>query len=93
MLRNLILPIVAKLPSQLTTLLFTATLIVEIIFSLEGLGRLGYEALLARDLPLMLGILYIYSLLYIIFHLGGDLLQLIIDPRLHYDKIQKRRPS
>lgn len=93
MLRNIILPIVAKIPSQLTTLLFTATLIVEIIFSLEGLGRLGYDALIARDLPLMLGSLYVYSLIYILFHLAGDLLQVIIDPRLHYEKLQKRRPS
>lgn len=83
-LKNALVPLLAKIPSQTVQLLFTSTLIVEIMFSLDGLGRLGYEAILSRDYPVMFALLFFYSAINIFLHLLGDIIQSILDPRIRY---------
>jgi microcin C transport system permease protein len=74
----------AGFPAAFTGILFSSALLVEIVFNLNGLGRLGYDAVLARDYPVMFATLYIYSLTALIAQLLGDLLILRLDPRLSF---------
>ena len=59
---------------------------IEIIFSLDGLGLLGYEAIITRDYPVIFGTLYIFTLFGLIATLISDLLYTLIDPRIHFQK-------
>jgi len=83
--RNAIIPIIAGLPGAFTAILFTSALLVEIIFSVNGLGLLGYNAVLQRDYPVMFGTLYIYTLTALVLQLAGDILYTIIDPRVDFE--------
>jgi microcin C transport system permease protein len=74
----------AGFPAAFTGILFSSALLIEIIFNLNGLGRLGYEAVLTRDYPVMFATLYIYSLTALVAQLAGDLLLLRLDPRLSF---------
>ncbi|HCI48391.1 MAG: microcin ABC transporter permease [Alphaproteobacteria bacterium RIFCSPHIGHO2_01_FULL_41_14] len=84
--RNAMLPLVARFPSAFITIFFTSNLLIEIIFSLDGLGFLGFEAAVNRDYPVMFGTLYIFTLLSLCLHVVGDLLYSIIDPRINFEK-------
>lgn len=83
--RNAMLLILASLPSAFISILFTGSLLTEIIFSLDGLGLLGFEAAIRRDYPVMFASLYFFSLLGLVLHLVGDLLYVIIDPRIDFE--------
>jgi microcin C transport system permease protein len=80
--KNAILVIVAGFPQAFLHLLFTSSLLIEVLFSLDGLGLLGFEATLNRDYPLIFGILYVLTLLGLALHLIGDVLYMFIDPRV-----------
>lgn len=84
--RNAMLIVIAGLPSALLRMLFTSALLIEIIFSLNGLGLLGYEAVVNRDYPVMFGTLYIFTLLGLLFNLLGDLITMLVDPRIDFDR-------
>lgn len=84
--RNAMLIVIAGFPSALLRILFTSALLIEIIFSLNGLGLLGYEAVINRDYPVMFGTLYIFTLVGLIFNLLGDLAYMLIDPRIDFEK-------
>ena len=84
--RNAMLIVIAGFPSALLRILFTSALLIEIIFSLNGLGLLGYESVINRDYPVMFGTLYIFTLIGLIFNLIGDLTYVAIDPRIDFDK-------
>ncbi len=83
--RNAMLLVVAGFPAAFIAILFTSTLLMEIVFSLNGLGLLGYEAVLQRDYPVMFGTLYIYTLAGLAMHIVGDFLVTVIDPRIDFD--------
>jgi len=83
--RNAIIPVVAGLPGAFTAILFTSALLVEIIFSVNGLGLLGYEAVLQRDYPVMFGTLYVYTLVALVGQLVTDFLYVVVDPRLDFE--------
>ena len=85
--RNAMLIIIAGIPSLLIKILFTGSLLIEIIFSLNGLGLLGYEAIMTRDYPIIFGTLYIFALLGLVLKLISDLTYSIVDPRINFDKI------
>ncbi len=87
--RNAILPLVSKFPSAFMTIFFSSNLLIEIIFSLDGLGWLGYEAALNRDYPVMFGTLYIFTLMSLVLHVAGDLLYRVVDPRIDFERIEK----
>jgi microcin C transport system permease protein len=82
--RNAMLIVVAGFPSAFIGILFTSALLIEVIFSLDGLGLLGFEAALNRDYPVMFGTLYIFTLLGLVLNLVGDLMYVAIDPRIDF---------
>ncbi|CAH0144982.1 MULTISPECIES: microcin C ABC transporter permease YejB [Pseudomonas] len=82
--RNAMLLIVVGLPQALTTMLFGGSLLIEVIFSLDGLGRLSYEAAVARDYPVVFGTLFIFTLVGLVIKLLGDLCYRLLDPRLDF---------
>ena len=84
--RNAMLLIVAGFPSTLVGILFTGALLVEIVFTLDGIGLLGFEAVMNRDYPVMFGTLYLFSLLGLILNLVGDVAYHLVDPRIDFDK-------
>jgi microcin C transport system permease protein len=84
--RNAMLIVIAGFPSAFVSILFTGTVFIEIIFSLDGLGLLGFEAAFNRDYPLMFGTLYFFSLVGLLLNLIGDIMYTIIDPRIDFEK-------
>ena len=83
--RNAMLIVVAGFPSAFVGILFTGALLIEVIFSLDGLGLLGFEAVLKRDYPVIFGTLYMFSLLGLVMRLVGDLMYVAIDPRIDFE--------
>jgi len=83
--RNAMLIVIAGFPSALVSILFTGSLLIEIIFSLDGLGLLGFEAAFSRDYPLMFGALFFFSLLGLVMNLIGDVMYMVIDPRIDFE--------
>ena len=82
--RNAMLIVVAGFPAAFVGILFTGALLIEVIFSLDGLGLLGFEAAVNRDYPIMFGALYIYTLVGLILNLISDLMYVVIDPRIDF---------
>ena len=83
--RNAMLLIIAGFPAAFIGILFTSSLLVEIVFSLDGLGLLGFQATIQRDYPVMFGTLYIYTLLGLVMQIVGDVIYTIVDPRIDFD--------
>jgi microcin C transport system permease protein len=83
--RNAMLLIIAGFPAAFIGILFTGALLVEIIFSLDGLGLLGFEAAIRRDYPVMFGTLYIFTLLGLIMQIIGDFAYTLVDPRIDFE--------
>lgn len=84
--RNAMLLVISSFPAVFLGMFFSGSLLIEIIFSLDGLGLLGYDSLLHRDYPVVFGTLYIFTLLGLLASLISDLLYVVIDPRIHFDK-------
>jgi microcin C transport system permease protein len=84
--RNAMLIVVAGFPGALIGILFTSALLVEVIFSLDGLGLLGFEAAVNRDYPVMFGALYIYTLVGLVLGIITDLMYVAIDPRIDFER-------
>ena len=82
--RNAMLIVIAGFPAAFVGILFTGSVLIEVIFSLDGLGLLGFEAAFNRDYPLMFGTLYIFSLLGLLLNLAGDLMYTVVDPRIDF---------
>ncbi|MBN8531470.1 MAG: microcin C ABC transporter permease YejB [Alphaproteobacteria bacterium] len=83
--RNAMLIVIAGFPSALVRMLFTGALLIEVIFSLDGLGLLGFESAMNRDYPVMFGTLYVFTLLGLVLGLLGDLMYVAIDPRIDFE--------
>jgi microcin C transport system permease protein len=83
--RNAMLLVVAGFPQAFISILFTSALLVEIVFSLDGLGLLGYQSAIQRDYPVMFGTLYIFTLLGLLMQIVGDTLYTIVDPRIDFE--------
>ncbi|MDW7710396.1 MAG: microcin C ABC transporter permease YejB [Deferrisomatales bacterium] len=83
--RNAMLIVIAGFPSAFVGALFTGSLLTEIIFSLDGLGLLGFEAAVSRDYPVMFGTLYFFTLLGLLLNLAGDLTYHLVDPRIDFE--------
>ena len=80
--RNAMLIVIAGFPTAFVSILFTSNLVIEVLFSLDGMGLLGFESALNRDYPLMFGTLYMFTLVGMIFHLLGDLAYMMVDRRI-----------
>lgn len=83
--RNAMLIVIAGLPEALVGIFFVGNLFIEIIFNLDGLGLLGFEAIQQRDYPVIFGTLFIFTLLGLLLRLIGDVLYQVIDPRINFD--------
>ncbi|WP_428541892.1 microcin C ABC transporter permease YejB [Rhodopila sp.] len=86
--RNAMLLIIAGFPAAFIGILFSSALLVEIIFSLDGLGLLGFQAAIQRDYPVMFGTLYVFTLLGLLMQIVGDLLYTVVDPRIDFEARQ-----
>ncbi len=83
--RNAMLLIIAGFPAAFIGILFTGALLVEIVFSLDGLGLLGFEAAIRRDYPIMFATLYIFTLLGLVMQIVGDVMYTVVDPRIDFE--------
>ncbi len=83
--RNAMLIVIAGFPSLLIKMLFTGSLLIEVIFSLNGIGLLGYQAVMTRDYPVIFGTMYIFALLGLVLKLISDITYCLIDPRINFD--------
>jgi microcin C transport system permease protein len=82
--RNAMLLVVSGIPGALIHILFTGSLLIEVIFSLDGLGLLGFEAAINRDYPIMFATLYVFTLIGLLLKLISDLTYMLIDPRIDF---------
>ena len=84
--RNAMLIVIAGFPAAFIGVLFTSSLLIEVIFSLDGIGLLGFEATINRDYPVILGTLFIFSLLGLVANLLGDITYTLVDPRIDFER-------
>lgn len=84
--RNAMLIVIAGFPHAFISILFTGSLLIEVIFSLDGLGLLGFESAISRDYPVMFGTLYFFTLLGLIMNIIGDITYTAVDPRIDFEK-------
>ena len=83
--RNAMLIIIAGFPATIINIFFTGSVLIEVIFSLDGLGLLGFEALLNRDYPVIFGTLFIFTLIGLVVNLISDLVYMWVDPRIDFE--------
>jgi microcin C transport system permease protein len=83
--RNAMLIVIAGLPEALIGIFFVGNLFIEIIFNLDGLGLLGFEAIQQRDYPVIFGTLFLFTLLGLVLRLISDVLYQVIDPRINFE--------
>jgi microcin C transport system permease protein len=88
--RNAIIPLITGFPAAFIGAFFTGSLLIETIFSLDGLGLLSYESVLKRDYPVVLGSLYLFTLLGLIAKLITDISYVLVDPRIQFDSVDQR---
>ena len=84
--RNAMLIVIAGFPAVFIGVFFGGSLIIETIFSLDGLGRLGFEAAVARDYPIVFGTLFIFGLIGLVVGLLSDLMYVLVDPRIDFER-------
>ncbi len=83
--RNAMLIVIAGFPSLFIGVFFGASIIIETIFSLDGLGRLGFEAAVARDYPVIFGTLFVFGLISLVVGILSDLMYVFVDPRIDFE--------
>ena len=83
-LRNALLPLITGLPGAVVAAFFTGSLLVETLFSLDGLGLLSYNSIIHRDYPVVLGSIYLFTLIGLLIKLLSDLLYVVVDPRVQF---------
>ena len=86
--RNAIIPIITGFPGSFITAFFTGSLLIETIFSLDGMGLLAYSSVLNRDYPVVLGTLYFFTIIGLVSRLLSDLCYVLVDPRISFERIQ-----
>lgn len=84
--QNAMLIVIAGFPAAVLHIFFTGSLLIEIVFSLDGLGLLGFDAAITRDYPVVFGTLYIFTLMGLLLHVLGDFAYTLVDPRIDFNK-------
>jgi microcin C transport system permease protein len=87
--RNALIPLVTGFPAAFVGAFFAGSVLIETLFSLDGLGLLGYEAVIRRDYPVVLGSLYFFTLIGLVVKLISDLLYRVVDPRVQFGSVAK----
>ncbi len=85
--RNALIPLVTGFPAAFIGAFFTGSLLIETLFSLDGLGLLSYEAVLRRDYPVVLGTLYLFTLIGLVTRLISDICYVLVDPRIQFEAV------
>ncbi|WP_369601920.1 microcin C ABC transporter permease YejB [Hahella sp. SMD15-11] len=88
--RNAMLIVIAGMPAALVSVFFTGSLLIEVVFSLDGLGLLGFQSTVNRDYPVMFGTLYIFTLVGLLLKLISDLTYVWVDPRINFENRERR---
>jgi microcin C transport system permease protein len=83
--RNALIPIITGFPAAFIGAFFTGSLLIETLFSLDGLGLLSYESVIRRDYPVVLGTLFFFTLIGLVTKLISDLSYVWVDPRVRFD--------
>ncbi|WP_058911853.1 microcin C ABC transporter permease YejB [Entomohabitans teleogrylli] len=83
--RNAMLLVIAGFPATFISMFFTGSLLIEVMFSLNGLGLLGYESTISRDYPVIFGTLYIFTLIGLLMNILSDLTYTLVDPRIDFE--------
>lgn len=83
--RNAMLLVIASFPATFISMFFTSSVLIEVMFSLNGLGLLGYDATIQRDYPVMFGTLYIFTLIGLLMNILSDLTYTLVDPRIDFE--------
>ena len=83
--RNAMLIVIAGFPSAFIGIFFTGSLLIEVIFSLDGMGLLGYDAVIKRDYPILFGTMFVLTLIALFMQLVGDLAYVLVDPRIDFE--------
>ncbi|MXX30304.1 MAG: ABC transporter permease subunit, partial [Gammaproteobacteria bacterium] len=83
--RNAMLIVIAGFPAAFVGILFTGALLIEVIFQLDGIGLLGYEAVVKRDYAILFGTLFSFTLIGLVMQLIGDLTYVLVDPRIDFE--------
>jgi microcin C transport system permease protein len=84
--RNAMLIVIAGFPAVFIGVFFGGSVLIETIFSLDGLGRLGFEAAVGRDYPVMFGTLFLFGLIGLLVNILSDLMYVLVDPRIDFEK-------
>ncbi|MFO7772150.1 MAG: microcin C ABC transporter permease YejB [Roseovarius gahaiensis] len=84
--RNAMLIVIAGFPTVFIGVFFGGSVLIETIFSLDGLGRLGFEAAVGRDYPVMFGTLFLFGLIGLLVNILSDLMYVLVDPRIDFEK-------
>ncbi|GAA6181450.1 microcin C ABC transporter permease YejB [Shimia sp. NS0008-38b] len=84
--RNAMLIVIAGFPAMFIGVFFGQSVLIETIFSLDGLGRLGFEAAVARDYPVIFGTLFVFGLISLVVGILSDLMYVLVDPRIDFEK-------
>ena len=87
--RNAMIPLVTGFPAAFIGAFFTGALLIETVFSLDGLGLLSYESVIRRDYPVVLGTLYVFTLIALVVKLVSDLLYTVVDPRVQFSSVAR----
>lgn len=87
--RNALIPLVTGFPAAFVHAFFAGSVLIETLFSLDGLGLLGYEAVIRRDYPVVLGSLYVFTLIALLVKLVSDILYRVVDPRVQFGAVGK----
>ena len=91
--KNAIIPILTGFPAQFVSAFFTGSILIETIFSLDGIGLLSYEAIIQRDYPVVMGTLFIFTLIGLITKLITDIMYVYVDPRIKFSSSDAQRNS
>ncbi|MBI4082305.1 MAG: ABC transporter permease subunit [Candidatus Lambdaproteobacteria bacterium] len=84
--RNAVIPVILGFPGSFLALFFTGSLLIETLFSLDGLGLLSYESIISRDYPVVMATLFFFSLLALVSNLLSDLSLVLVDPRISFER-------
>jgi microcin C transport system permease protein len=83
--RNAMLIVIAGFPAAFVSTLYGGALLIEVIFSLDGMGLLGFDAAIKRDYPILFGTLFVFTLIGLVMHLVGDIVYTFVDPRIDFE--------
>jgi len=87
--RNALIPLITGFPAAFVGAFFAGSVLIETLFSLDGLGLLSYESVVRRDYPVVLGSLYFFTLIGLVVKLIADLLYVVVDPRVQFGQVGK----